>query len=104
MKVPRGLGLLLLAYVFLDIANPMMPGAVQFVAATIQGALAQRARPPADMPVLSALSLSLLALAPQPLRRPPRPRSPSSPSRRAVARRPRAPVPKTSASSAPDDH
>ena len=47
------MSLLLLTYLFLDIANPMMPGAVQFVDGTIQVVQADRARPDADLPILA---------------------------------------------------
>lgn len=53
MRVPRVVSLLLLTYLFLDIANPMMPGAVQFVDGTIQVVQADRARPDADRPILA---------------------------------------------------
>ena len=53
MRVPRVVSLLLLTYLFLDVANPMMPGAVQFVDGTIQVVQADRARPDADLPILA---------------------------------------------------
>lgn len=41
----RRLALLLLLYVSLDVANPLMPGAVQFVDGSVEVVQADRARP-----------------------------------------------------------
>jgi hypothetical protein len=54
MRVPRVLSAILLTYLFLDVANPMMPGAVQFVDGSIQVVQADRARHAAQLPCQAA--------------------------------------------------
>lgn len=53
----RGLSIPLIAYVCLDIANPLMPGALHFAAGTIQAVEADRARSGDDAPAPVALPL-----------------------------------------------
>jgi hypothetical protein len=74
MAITRLPLLLLLAYVCLDIANPLMPGAVQLVHGTIHVVEADRARADGDasIPPLGLLAACLPALpvlAPGPLAR-----------------------------------
>ncbi len=54
MRVPRLLCLVLLSYVALDVASPVVPGVFQFVDGTIRIVHADRARPVADSPMPSA--------------------------------------------------
>jgi hypothetical protein len=65
--------LLLLAYVCLDIANPLMPGVVQLVHGTIRMVEAGRARAGGDAPIPVTLPLARLTATPvrgpSPLRR-----------------------------------
>ncbi len=57
MRVTRFVTLFLLAYLCLDFANPMMPGAVQFVDGAIQIVQADRARSEPAEAVYGALPL-----------------------------------------------
>lgn len=72
--------LLLFAYVCLDIANPLMPGAVQLVHGTIQVVEADRARVgghapiPAPLPVVMPVAPSVRGPSPLGRRRPVRTR------------------------------
>lgn len=70
------LSLILLTYLFLDVVNPMMPGAVQFVDGSIQVVQADRARLAAELPCQAAF----LRISPAPL--PDRSFRPVRPSRR----------------------
>jgi hypothetical protein len=85
--------ILLLAYVCLDIANPLMPGVVQLVHGTIRVVEADRARADGDAPfplaVLAALLPALPVRAPSPHRRP-RPVGRARRGRPPRAKRPRA--------------
>ena len=71
----RRLALLLLLYVSLDVANPLMPGAVQFVDGSVEVIQADRARPeslaaPAPLVRLPALERPQVAVQTLPSSRP----------------------------------
>lgn len=62
MRVPRLLCLILLSYLALDVASPVVPGVFQFVDGTIRIVHADRARPAADVPILSVALPAWLAV------------------------------------------
>jgi len=97
--------LLLLTYLFLDIANPMMPGAVQFVDGTIQVVQADRARPAdADLPILAVPVPGRIIVTPDRSLTPMRRLRRVLPVRRRVPCRSRLPVPRAATTSSIDDH
>jgi hypothetical protein len=105
MRRVRVLTLILVGYLFLDIANPMMPGAVQLVDGVIQVVQAVQAARTwigAEPPCQTMLLHASLALPPNRLSRPLRPLRHISRRPRRCLLRPRFPAPQ-SASSA-DDH
>ena len=71
MRIARVPLLLLIGYVLLDIANPLMPGAVQLVHGTIQVVEADRARDRNDVHVPATLPPARLTATPAPWPRPP---------------------------------
>ena len=99
------MSLLLLTYLFLDIANPMMPGAVQFVDGTIQVVQADRARPAdADLPILAVPVRGRMIVTPDRSLAPMRRLRRVFPVRRRVPCRSRFPVPRAATTSGIDDH
>lgn len=64
MRITRLPLLLLLGYVCLDIANPLMPGAVQLVHGTIQVVEADRARTGGDAHIPATLTPARLMAIP----------------------------------------
>ena len=104
MRVPRVVSLLLLTYLFLDIANPMMPVAVQFVDGTIQVVQADRARPDADLPILAVPVRGRMIVTPDRSLTPIRRLRRVFPVRRRVPCRSRFPGPKAATTSGIDDH
>lgn len=62
MRVPRLLCLVLLSYLALDVASPVIPGVFQLVDGTIKIVHADRARPEADTPILSVVLPAWLAI------------------------------------------
>jgi hypothetical protein len=96
--------LLLLTYLFLDIANPMMPGAVQFVDGTIQVVQADRARPDADLPILAVPVRGRMIVTPDRSLTPMRRLRRVFPVRRRAPCRSRFPVPRAATTSGIDDH
>ena len=98
------MSLLLLTYLVLDIANPMMPGAVQFVDGSIQVVQADRARPDADLPILAVPVRGRMIVTPDRSLTPMRLLRRVFPVRRRVPCRSRFPVPRAAATSGIDDH
>jgi hypothetical protein len=96
--------LLLLTYLFLDIANPMMPAAVQFVDGAIQVVQADRARPDADLPIPAFPARGRMIVTPDRSLTPMRRLRRVSPVRRRVPCRPRFPVSRAATTSGIDDH
>jgi len=84
MRVARLLSLLVVGYVLLDIANPLMPGVVQLVHGKIQVVEADRARAGDDVHIPAALPPARLTPSPVPA---PSPRPRRQPARGPLCRR-----------------
>jgi hypothetical protein len=102
---PSRLAFLLLVYVTLDFANPLMPGAVHFEGGSVDAVQADRARP-----VTPAAPVSLQP-SPEPvidrvayIRAPDRPSPIPEPRRYAVTRIRRAPAPSADPPAGSEDH
>jgi hypothetical protein len=78
--------LLLLVYLTLDFANPLMPGAVQFHGGSVEVVQADRARPPAVVPIYIVPTSQIVLDHPDTVQLLGRPERATAPRRHAVIR------------------
>jgi hypothetical protein len=101
----RRVALLLLVYVTLDFANPLMPGAVRFDDGSVDVVHADRARPATPAPAVDLASSSEIVIDPRAHIRPPdRPNSIAQPRHHAVTRIRRSPLSSSESSAVSEDH
>jgi hypothetical protein len=99
------LALLLLVYVTLDFANPLMPGAVRFDDGSVDVVHADRTRPVMPTPPADLASPSDIVIDPRAhVRAPDHPSSILQPRRRAVTRIRRSPLSSSEPSAVSEDH
>jgi hypothetical protein len=104
MMAASRVSLLLLVYITLDFANPLMPGAVSFDGGTVEVVQGDRARPTAVAPVCIVPSPETVIERPRDVQAVPRPALTVHRSRDAVIRILHAPPSSPDPAVSPDDH